>query len=117
MLSLIIFAATSSAAAIRSVKPHYYLPQFDPNPTVRAAEIASDGTGFTYGHSLLGNLSFFPGGPLGEQLVQNDLVIFAQKESYVTNLTTLEAFDAGITVITEGPLKNLSDYAELYNMQ
>lgn len=47
---------------------------FDPNPAARATEIQKNRAGYLYGPSLIGNSSFFLTGPLGDQLVQEEVV-------------------------------------------
>lgn len=51
----------------------YVLPMFDKNPSSRAEEISSNRNGYLYGPSLLGNLSYYPNGTLGNALVQQDV--------------------------------------------
>ena len=54
----------------------YSLPMFDPNQTARIAEITENRKGFIYGPSLIGNSSFFPIGPKGEELSRSEVVLW-----------------------------------------
>ena len=54
----------------------YCLPQFDPDPKGRATELAADHEGYQYSPSLIGNSSFFIGGPKGQAVVQRDQTLW-----------------------------------------
>ena len=49
---------------------------FDPNPAARAVEIKDNREGYVYQPPLLGNSSFFLGGPKGSQLVESDISLW-----------------------------------------
>ena len=66
------------------VESKYSLPQFDPNPSQRRDEVASNHAGFLYGPPLIGNSSFFPNGTLGVQRVNADVVAFEQNAVFIT---------------------------------
>ena len=66
------------------VESKYSLPQFDPNPSQRRDEVASNHAGFLYGPPLIGNSSFFPAGTLGGQRVNADVVAFTQNAVFIT---------------------------------
>ncbi|KAL9627743.1 MAG: hypothetical protein Q9164_007506, partial [Protoblastenia rupestris] len=51
------------------------LPMMDADPTSRAQSIETKRRGFLYGPSKLGNTSFYPTGPLGDERVQRDLAL------------------------------------------
>ena len=65
-------------------KPGLFLPQFDPNSSQRAQEVAITRAGYLYGPPLIGNSSFFPKGTLGTQRVEADELAFAQNAAFIT---------------------------------
>ncbi|KAL8694933.1 MAG: hypothetical protein Q9218_000504 [Villophora microphyllina] len=95
----------------------YVLPQSDPNPSQRAAEIAIDRAGYLYGPPLLGNNSFFPTGPLGNQRVAADIAVFTANASYITESIEKEAGPVEQAIMSAGGFKNLSSYELLYKDQ
>ncbi|KAL8725189.1 MAG: hypothetical protein Q9166_007519, partial [cf. Caloplaca sp. 2 TL-2023] len=62
----------------------YVLPQADPNPSQREAEVATNTAGYLYGPSLLGNASVFPTGTLGDKRVADDVALFTKDATYIT---------------------------------
>lgn len=72
-------------------KDGYSLPQYDPNPSQRAQEVASSHAGYLYGPSLIGNSSFFPSGPLGNQRVASDVVGFERNAAFITEAIEKES--------------------------
>lgn len=54
----------------------YTLPCEDGNSTARTAEIRLKQATLLYGPSLLGNASFFPGGPLGDAISLRDQTVW-----------------------------------------
>ena len=69
----------------------YVLPMTDPEPTNRQQQLAENKDGYVYGPSLLGNLSFFPTGSLGDALVQAELELFSPEEEIFKSIIELEA--------------------------
>ena len=69
----------------------YLLPMFDPNSAARAAELDKNRAGYLYGPPLIGNLSFFLTGQLGDQLVQSDVDLFNQDAAPVRAAVLAEA--------------------------
>ena len=69
----------------------YSLPQFDPNPSQRAQEVATSQAGYLYGLSLIGNSSFFPAGPLGSRKIASDVAAFEQNAAFITEAIEKES--------------------------
>ena len=63
----------------------YVLPQFDPNPSQRAQEVAINHAGYLYSPPLIGNSSYFPGGRLGSLRVGQDVTEFLENAAFITN--------------------------------
>ncbi|KAL9586053.1 MAG: hypothetical protein Q9212_001143 [Teloschistes hypoglaucus] len=95
----------------------YALPQSDPNPAQRAAEIATERAGYLYGPSLIGNNSFFPTGTLGSQRVAADIAVFTANASYITKSIEEESGPVEQVVTAAGGFKSLSSYELLYKDQ
>lgn len=76
--------ALPGSSRINPSNASYILPQADPNPSQRAAEVAAEKAGYLYGSSLLGNASFFPAGDLGQKRVAADVALFVKNASYIT---------------------------------
>lgn len=111
--------------------PGYTLPQLDPNPSLRAQEVAINHAGFLYGPPLIGNSSFFPAGKLGNQRVGTDVIAFQRNAAFITQSIEKESV-AVVEKITKvlyihlvvaialtnhakaGGFKNLSSYELLY---
>ena len=72
------------------VEAKYTLPQFDPNPSQRLAEVALNHAGFLYGPPLIGNSSFFPTGNLGGARVNEDVNAFVQNAASITQSIAAE---------------------------
>jgi len=99
----------------------YSLPQNDPHPAQRRAEIERNRFGFLYGPPLLGNTSYFPAGKLGEALVKHDIQIFGAAAAPVDDAADLEAnqtFTAFLEVCQVSRLwTKLIDYLERSNIE
>lgn len=91
MITTILYALSvfGTAYALRSLRRNisnttYVLPQSDPTPLLREAEVAAERAGYQYGPSLLGNSSFFPTGLLGGARVAADVAVFTKDAAYIT---------------------------------
>ncbi|KAI9762126.1 MAG: hypothetical protein M4579_000606 [Chaenotheca gracillima] len=100
-----------------ALEKRYLLPMFDRNPSARAYEIERNRAGFKYGPSLLGNLSYFPTGPLGDPMVKREVASLYQDADQVLH-DLPEDYRKAFEDITEaGGLLNISSYELLYNSQ
>ncbi|KAL8699573.1 MAG: hypothetical protein Q9224_001352 [Gallowayella concinna] len=108
---------SSKVATTATSNLSYVLPQFDPNPSQRAAEIATDRVGYLYGPSLIGNSSFFPTGTLGDKRVAADVALFDKNATYITVSIENEKKPVAELITASGGFKNLSDYELLYKDQ
>lgn len=92
MISSVVYALGVLASAnalpgfskVASSNAAYVLPQLDPNLLSRQQEVVAGRAGYRYGPSLLGNSSFFPTGPLGDQRVAADVALFTKNATYIT---------------------------------
>lgn len=113
----------------------YSLPMFDPNAAARAAEIADDRAGYLYQPSLIGNSSFFLGGPKGGQLVQTDIglwtndatpqrvavqdeAVLVRQSLAAVSINLVRRVNARILILRQaGGIQNLSSFDLLYQDQ
>ena len=113
----------------------YSLPTFDPNAVARTVEIEDNREGYVYQPSLIGNSSFFLGGPKGGQLVQTDIGLWtndatpqraAVQDETVLVLQTLATVsiylvrrvNAKMLIVRQtGGIQNLSSFDLLYQDQ
>ena len=79
----VLSLSPGSSSSILS-KSGYVLPQFDPNPSERSQEVAINHAGFLYGPPLIGNSSYFPGGALGRQRINSDILAFQENAALIT---------------------------------
>ncbi|KAL8704591.1 MAG: hypothetical protein Q9201_002238 [Fulgogasparrea decipioides] len=125
MISSIIFAlgflstadALPGSSKTDSSNASYVLPQSDPYPSQRAAEVATDRAGYLYGPPLLGNSSFFPAGTLGSQRVKDDVTLFTKDAAYITESIEKDMIPVEQLITAAGGFKDLSSYELLYKDQ
>ncbi|KAL6720873.1 hypothetical protein ACLMJK_002798 [Lecanora helva] len=92
----------------------YVLPQFDPNPSQRAQEVAINHAGYLYDPPLIGNSSYFPGGKLGTFRWGQDIKEFLGNAAFITNAIEEERIPVVEKITQAGGFKNLSSYESLY---
>lgn len=63
------------------------LPVYVENVTERLIETATKQQTYIYGAPRLGNTSFFPSGPMGQQLVLDSLVSFEEENAVISERT------------------------------
>ena len=83
VLGLPPLVSNPSLLSPKYVGAQYTLPQFDPNPSQRLNEVATNRAGFLYGPPLIGNSSFFPTGNLGGARVTEDVAAFVTNAAYI----------------------------------
>ena len=92
MLPLLLFGLLASKEMVLGLdlpnlpqfSQGYSLPQFDPNPSQRAQEVALNHAGYLYNPPLIGNSSYFPGGRLGSLRVGQDVTAFLGNAAFIT---------------------------------
>ena len=67
------------------------LPDTEEEIVARQAEIATARAGFLYGPSPLGNVSYYPDGPLGDARVSQDVFAFFEEAGMYRPLLQLDA--------------------------
>jgi len=60
------------------------IPVYVENVTERLIEVATKQQTYIYGAPRLGNTSFFPSGPMGQQLVLDSLVSFEEENAIIS---------------------------------
>lgn len=113
----------------------YSLPMFDPNPAARAAEVKDNREGYLYQPPLLGNSSFFLGGPKGSQLVESDIglwtndatpqrvqvseeAVLVRQSLAAVSINPIRRISAKVLIIRQaGGIQNLSSFDLLYQDQ
>lgn len=88
-LSTLALAGTAFASPlkVRGANSSVCLPQFDANPSARAAGVSARDAGFTYGPSLIGNASYFPNGTLGNARQEADMALWQVDRDYIDQAT------------------------------
>jgi hypothetical protein len=76
----------------------FSLPMSDSDPTARAQAIAIKRQSFLYGPSIAGNTSFYPTGPLGNTISQNDTDAFFAMQNIIVADMQSDAVTAGAAI-------------------
>lgn len=74
------------------------LPQRDVDSFIRKGEVDLHRQGYLYGPSLLGNISFFPTGPLGNPMVQQHQDTWYADAAWLTDMVNKEIVTALATL-------------------
>jgi hypothetical protein len=83
--------SSTPTQASNSATENYALPIYDTAPLERQQQIAANQQGYVYAQSLLGNLSFFLTGKLGDALVATGVELFAQEADIFGSIIETEA--------------------------
>ncbi|KAK5990493.1 Manganese 11R/13S-lipoxygenase [Cladobotryum mycophilum] len=89
------------------------LPQNDPNPAARKAEVAKRNAGFIYGPSLIGEAAPFPNGTLGNALSQHDMDLWGVDRKEIDGRIAMDVQALNPAIQANGGLKSLDDYANI----
>ena len=73
--SMAILVTGTLSASISKGSDAFRLPMQDPSPEQRAQQINYHRQGYLYGPSVIGNSSYFPTGPLGDELVARQVAL------------------------------------------
>ncbi len=113
-LLLLLLAASSETAYAQtsnSSTNSYVLPTYDFAPVARQQQVTEHREGYIYGPSLLGNLSFFPTGALGDALVAEELELLFEELEIFQSIIDLEAQEV-VTALSKVCDTRLSVYAQ-----
>ncbi|KAH8844586.1 hypothetical protein MCOR27_009870 [Pyricularia oryzae] len=92
----------------------YTLPCEDGNSTARTAEIRLKQATLLYGPSLLGNASYFPGGPLGDAISLRDQTVWEGAAVVQSLRAFTDAAKVAANIKQNGGLNSLDDFKVLY---
>jgi hypothetical protein len=123
-LALSALAVAASAAPqprdsslyVRQVSPFKtpaYIPRDDPDKKARAAGVAQRADGFQYGPSLIGEASPFPAGPLGEERIKADRVVYNFSRAAIDERVGADVVVLNKALVANGGLKSLDDFANI----
>ena len=113
LLPLLLAASykTVCAQTSNTSTDNYVLPMYDSAPSDRQQQLAEHREGYIYGPSLLGNMSFFPTGSLGDALVAEELDLFFEEGDIFQSIIDLEAQEV-ITTLAKACDSKLYVYAQ-----
>lgn len=94
------------ATTLTSVR--FGLPVFEHDISQRLKDVAIRRQGYLYGPSRLGNLSFFPAGPLGDRLVLDNLITSGEANAAATDAVDADTSEALRSVKTVSVQSNTS---------
>ena len=101
MLLGVLFAfpgVLSQSTATPSIVP-FTIPSTNDDVAARELQIEQTRAAFLYGHSPLGNVSFYPSGSLGNAVVARDTAAFFQEASSYAPLLQIDARAATAAVL------------------
>ncbi|KAJ9617206.1 hypothetical protein H2200_000927 [Cladophialophora chaetospira] len=99
LLLLANIYTTISAQTSNDSSSSYVLPLYDPAPLDRRQRVAKNQQGYLYGESLLGNLSFFPTGQLGDALVAKEASLWTSEAELFESIVHLEAQEVATALL------------------
>ena len=106
-------ASTNATATGSNATGPACLPQKDPNPKERAANVAIQNAGFIYGPSLIGDAAPFPNGTLGNARTAADMTLWGQDRETIDNAIAQDAALVQKAVEANGGLNKLDDYTKV----